>query len=93
MRGNISKDIIVSELLDIPLNDNILHTSIVAGLSHCEAAEPPWSDVASQEQGVVGVRGADARNSDTRLGKDLVDGECDNILGFNSMNFMPFAIT
>ena len=74
MRGNISKDIIVSELLDIPLNDNILHTSIVAGLSHCEAAEPPWSDVASQEQGVVGVRGADARNSDTRLGKDLVDG-------------------
>ena len=93
MRGNVSKNFTIGELLDIPLNDDILHATVVAGLSHGEAAEPAGPDVASQEQRVVGVRGTDSRNSNAGLGEDLVDGQSDHVLGLHGVDLVPFAVT
>ena len=96
MGGDVSKDLIHGELMDLPLDHHILHAPVIAALLHLEPRtgplESPWSDVTSKEQWVVGVCGTDPRNSDARLSKDLVDRESDHVFGLDSMNLMPLAI-
>ena len=42
--------------------------------------------MASDEEAVVRVRRRDARNADARLGKDVVDGQGDDVLRFDRWN-------
>ena len=97
VRGNVSKDLVHSELVHLPLNHDVLHAPVEAGLLHLEPGacplEPPGSDVTSEEQRVVGVSRADARNSNAGLGEDLVDREGHHVLGLDSMDLMPLAVT
>ena len=76
MGGDISKDLVHGELMDLPLNHHVLHAPVIAALLHLEpragSLEPPGSDVTSEEQRVVGVSGADPGDSDAGLSEDLL---------------------
>ena len=51
MGGDVSKDLVHGELMDLPLNHHVLHAPVIAALLHLEprarSLESPWSDVTS----------------------------------------------
>ena len=47
--------------------------------------------MSTEEEGVVGVGGADSRDPDARLGEDLVDRECDHVLGLDGVDLVPLG--
>ena len=92
MGGYIPVDLIVGEEVGLPLDDDVLHTAHIVDLPGVQA-EPAGPGVGPQEQRVVGVGGTHARDSNTRLGEDLVDRQSDNILGLDGVDLVPPPVT
>ena len=91
---NVSKDFILRKLVSLSFYDHILHAAMVSWLIGSKrVSKSTRSDVTSEEERIIGVSGADTRNTNSRLCKDFVHWQGDNVLGFASMDLMPLTIT